>query len=504
MTKKKAIIVGAGPGGLTAGMIMAYRGLDVEFFERGDIVGGRNASIQKNGYKFDIGPTFLIMKFLLDQVFEEAGTHSAEFLDFIKLDPMYKLIFADRDITITSDPDKMRETIKKEFPGNEKGYDLMMKREKKRFEMMLPCLQKEYSNYRTMLHRDLFKALPYMSIGKSMWQELDKYFDNPDLKISFTFQAKYLGMSPWDCPAAFMIIPYLEHAFGIYHVTGGLSEISIAMQKVAERNGAKVHTSTAVKQLIIENKTVKGVELENGKKVYADSTVINADFAYAMSNLVPAEHQKKYTPAKLAKKKYSCSTFMLYLGVSKQYDLPHHSIVFSKDYETFVRNIFDSKDLPDDLSIYIRNSCVTDSTDAPKGKSAIYILVPVPNQFSEIEWEKHKAEFRDQVIQSLQDRTVMKDLSEHIEYEKVITPNDWEHGFNVYKGATFNLAHNLTQMLSLRPHNKFEEFEDCYLVGGGTHPGSGLPTIYESGRITANMICKEHGVPFLSKNVYVK
>ncbi len=231
--------------------------------------------------------------------------------------------------------------------------------------------------------------------------------------------------------------------------------------------------------------------MENGEKKYGDYIVINADFANAMTKLVDEKFRKKYNNIKLQKMKYSCSTFMIYLGVNKIYDIPHNGIFFSQDYQKNVNEIVKTKVLSEDPSFYIQNATVTDKTVAPEGKSTIYILVPVPNTTSGINWEKTKDSFKEKIFDLVEERAGLKDIREHIEVEKIFTPEDWENEKDVFNGATFNLGHNISQMLYWRPHNEFEEFENCYLVGGGTHPGSGLPTIYESGRISAELIIKK-------------
>lgn len=188
---------------------------------------------------------------------------------------------------------------------------------------------------------------------------------------------------------------------------------------------------------------------------------------------------------------------MLYLGLDKLYDtMNHHNIIFADNYKENVEVMFNEYKMTDDFSFYIQNPSVTDATLAPEGKSAVYVLVPVPNNRSGIDWNKLKEEFRNKVIDKIVEKTEMKDIREHIEVEKVITPRQWEDDYNVYIAAEFNLGHNLNQMLYFRPHNKFEELENLYLTGGGTHPGSGLPTIYESGRISANLISQKHNLPF--------
>jgi phytoene desaturase len=265
------------------------------------------------------------------------------------------------------------------------------------------------------------------------------------------------------------------------------------MAKVIEEEGGKIHTGQPVREIIIENGKAVGVELENGEKIRGDYVVINADFAYAIDNLVKKNNRKKYTEKKLRKKKYSCSTFMLYIGVDKLYDIPHHNIVFSLNYKKNVDEISDLKILSKDPSFYVQNPSITDDTLAPPGKSTLYVLVPVPNNKSGIDWKKEKEPFKDLVLNLMEQRAGCNDLRQHIEIMKVITPADWEKEENVFLGATFNLAHTVDQMLIFRPHNKFEEFDNCFLVGGGTHPGSGLPTIYYSGMISAKLIMQQEG-----------
>ncbi len=494
MKKKKIVIVGAGPGGLTAAMLLADKNYDVEVFEKDDRVGGRNQELRLGEYRFDTGPTFLMMKFILDEVFQETGKNVDDYLDFVKLEPMYTLDMVDKRIDIHSDKKKMKAEIKRVFPGQEDGLDKFMKKEEKRYRKLFPCLQKDYSNHLSYFKPRFLRAIPAFQMlpPRSLFEVMGDYFGPEELRLSFTFQSKYLGMSPWDCPGAFGMIPFVEHKYGIYHVTGGLSEISGAMAKAAKEDGARIHLKTPVKKLITKGKNVLGIELEDGRKVKADAVIVNEDFAFAMNQLVEKGTLKKYAPEKLLEKKYSCSIFMIYLGLSKLYDTPHHEIFFAKEYKKNLKEIFDDKVISKDTSFYIRNASITDETLAPPGKSAIYVLVPVPNNKSGIDWEKEKEDFKNNVYDQMEARSKMKDFRKYIEKEHVITPDDWEKDYHVYKGAVFNLAHSLNQMLSLRPRNKFEELENLYLVGGGTHPGSGLPTIYESARISSELITRKY------------
>jgi len=499
--KKKIIVIGSGPGGLAAAMLLAHRGFHVDVFEKSKRLGGRNGCLEEAGYRFDIGPTFLMMKFLLDSIFDECEASSANYLKFTRLEPMYELRYSGKSFKPSNNPNLTKNEIEKLFPGASSGFDRFMQYERKRFEKIIPCLQRDYSSLRKMVSWRLMQSLPYLSLGRSVFDVLKGYFKNDDLSLLFSFQSKYLGMSAWQCPGGFSMLSYIEHAYGIYHTEGGLAAIPEALAKVALERGAQIHLGTGVKTLILDGRDVTGVELESGERVYADAVVLNADFAQAMTRLVPGQQLKKYSPEKLAKKKFSCSTFMLHLGLDTVFPSEHHTIVFADDYKTNVKEIFETHQLSKDISFYVRNASINDPTLAPKGHSSVYILVPVPNLDSGTDWTTQAPSYRDLVLDRVEHHFGWKNLRAHIQVEKMMTPDTWHTHLDVYKGATFNLAHNLGQMAYWRPRNQFEELGRVYLTGGGTHPGSGLPTILESARISANLISKRFEVPFLTKEL---
>jgi phytoene desaturase len=496
MTEKKHIvIVGAGPGGLSAGMLLAQQGFKVSIYEKNEYVGGRNRPIIMDGFKFDTGPTFLLMKFVLDEIFALCGRHPEDYMQFVGLDPMYRLVFDDREVFVSSDHQKMRTELKRKFPEDADGFDAFLRREEDRYQYMYPCIQHDYSSLMRFLSWPLIRALPKLAITQSVFSNLGKYFKGEKSRLVFSFQSKYLGMSPWDCPAFFTMLPLIEHKYGIHHVIGGLNQISQGMAQVITELGGEIHTKTPIKSLIIQNRQVKGVRLQDGTEVLADEVIVNADFGHAMNKLIPAGILKKYSPENLKKKDYSCSTFMLYLGLDKYYDLPHHNIIFAHAYQANVDNTFRHKTLSDEFSFYVQNACKTDPSLAPAGKSSLYVLVPVPNNLSGLDWTELSQTLREQTLDAMGSRLGLTDIREHIECEKIINPGTWESDENVYQGATFSLSHKLSQLLYLRPRNRFEELDNCYLVGGGTHPGSGLPTIYVSARISAGLISQKYGVP---------
>jgi len=488
---EKIGIIGAGPGGLSCAMLLAHKGFDVTVLEKASEVGGRSAPINLESFKFDTGPTFLMMKYVLDELFDLCDRKSADYLQFKLLDPMYQLSFPDFYIQVSNNKERMRNELNRVFPGNEEGLNKFYSREKKKYERIIKNLYKDYSSLASFLSLKLIAALPSFFLGGSIFDNLGNYFKEEKLRICFTFQSKYLGMSPWECPAAFTIIPFVEHEYGIYHVIGGLNQISKAMAQIVKEENGAVITDQKVKKIETSGNEVTGVQLQDGKKLAFDKVIVNADFGYSMSRLFEPGKIKKYSSTKLQKKKFSCSAFMLYLGVDKKYVAPHHNIVFAEDYRKNISDIQEGR-LSEDSSFYVQNASVTDDTLAPNGKSTIYLLVPVPNNRSNIDWNEKAESFKETLLTNVEERTPLKDLRDHIEIEKMITPKQWEQDYNVYIGSTFNLAHNLSQMLYFRPHNRFEELKNLYLVGGGTHPGSGLPTIYISGIVTAGLISKNH------------
>ena len=491
-------IIGAGPGGLAAATLLANRGFDVTIFEARDRIGGRNGFIKEKGYTFDIGPTFFMMPFVLEEIFAETGRNLHDYVELKMVDPYYELDYADgHSFGPSFKPEQVKKSIAGLNSNDVEGYEKYMEDNERKMKYTLPVLQRPFNSWLDMANMDILRLLTVLRPHKSIWEELGEYFEDDRIKVGFTFQSKYLGMSPHKCPSMFSILPYTEYKWGVYHVMGGLNRLAYAMAEVIEELGGRIKLNSQVEEILIENGRATGLLLADGSNHQLDEVVMNADFAWGMKNLIPNQKRKKYTDQDLDSRGYSCSIFMLYLGVSREYNhLEHNTVFIAEDYEKNFLEIESTRVLSSDPSFYVQNASVTDPSLAPAGHSALYVLVPVSNLKGEIDWDVEAESFRSLIIEKLKSRAGMEDLEEHIEFEKMITPLDWQEEMRVGYGATFNLAHNLGQMLIFRPHNQFEEFENLWLVGGGTSPGSGLPTIYESGRVTANLLLKKYGFSY--------
>ncbi len=279
----------------------------------------------------------------------------------------------------------------------------------------------------------------------------------------------------------------------MFHPVGGCGEITRALARVARKLGVEICLDEPVEEVLVQQGRATGVRTSRGE-YKADAIVINADFARAMQRLLPDRYRRRWSDRRLARKKFSCSTFMLYLGIDGRYDLPHHNIFVSEGYEENLDEIERQHVLSVDPSFYVQNAGVSDATLAPSGKSTLYVLLPVSHQHANIDWSRERDRYRQLALEQIA-KAGFHEVERRIEFERVVTPADWDRQHQIHLGATFNLSHSLDQLLHLRPRNRFEDLPGVYLVGGGTHPGSGLPVIFESARITSRLIGEDLGAP---------
>lgn len=491
---KEIIIIGAGPGGLASAILLAASGQRVRIFERLPFVGGRTSTLESGGYKFDLGPTFFLYPQVLREIFQAAGARLEDEVPMTRLDPQYRLVFGGGgELHCTPDVASMERQIAALAPADAPQFRRFLEENRSKLGAMMPCLQSPFLGWRDLVNLRLLKLLPQIRPHQSVDAYLARFFRDPRIRLAFCFQSKYLGMSPFRCPSLFSILSFLEYEYGVFHPKGGCASVTEGMARVARRLGVQIHLGEPVEEILFQGRRATGVRTATGVH-HADAMVVNADFARAMSTLVPDRFRHRWSDRKLARKKYSCSTFMMYLGIEGTFNQPHHNIYIAEDYVKNLDEIENRHVLGDRPSFYVENPTATDPTMAPPGHSALYVLVPVSHQHPNIDWNQERTRFRALTLERI--RAAGFDVDpRRIRFERVLTPADWESRYAIYKGATFNLAHTLDQMLHLRPRNRFEEFEGMYLVGGGTHPGSGLPVIFESARISSRLLLEDLGQP---------
>ncbi|TWU03746.1 phytoene desaturase [Neorhodopirellula pilleata] len=491
MNKKKVVIVGAGPGGLASAMQLAKAGCEVTILERRDRVGGRTSAIEMDGFRFDCGPTFFLYPRVLSEIFHSAGYDLMDEVPMERLDPQYRLTFGGGgQLDCSADMEKMDRQIAQFAPADVGQLQKYMDDNRVKLEKFRPILEQPFSSPLDLLRPSVLAAASKVHPLRSLGQELERYFSDPRLVIAFAFQAKYLGMSPFNCPSLFSILSFLEYEYGVFHPIGGCSRVSERMAEIAQEMGVIIRLNEPVESIELQGKRLTALRTSEGR-YDADAFVINADFADWITKTVPNEMRRRWKNEQVAKKKFSCSTYMLYLGIEGLYeDLPHHNIHISETYDQNLRDIESDHVISQDPSVYVQNACVTDPTLAPAGCSTLYVLVPVTHQHANVDWSRESDPLREKTLDQLA-AIGLDDVRDRIRVEHRITPDDWNSDYAIYKGATFNLAHNLGQMLHLRPRNRFEELDGVYLVGGGTHPGSGLPVIYESSRISSRLLLQD-------------
>lgn len=493
--RRRVAIIGAGPGGLAAAMLIARAGAEVTVFERLPQAGGRSATIAAESaagrFRFDMGPTFFLYPRVLEDVFTACGRDLRQEIELVRLDPQYDLVFgAGGHIRATPDLARMQDEVARIAPRDAANLARFMADNRAKLGLFRPVLEQPFHSLRDWVRPAMLRALPMMRPHRNVDSDLATYFADERVRLAFSFQSKYLGMSPFRCPSLFTILAFMEYEFGVYHPRGGCGAVMQVMADAARELGAEIRLSTPVREIVVEGRRARGVRTDHGTELF-DAVVVNADFAHAMRTLVPDAKRRRWSDRKLARKKFSCSTFMLYLGIEGIYEnLAHHTIYLSADYRRNLAEI-EAGAAPTDPSFYVQNACVTEPGLAPPGHSTLYVLVPVGNRVGEgVDWPAEQAAYRARALAALA-RIGIHDVERRIRYEKVLTPTGWEQDLAIHRGATFNLAHSLDQMLSFRPRNRFEDIDGVYLVGGGTHPGSGLPVIFESARITSRLLAED-------------
>jgi len=486
---KKAIIIGAGFGGLALAIRLQSRGFAVTLLEKNSRVGGHASQIISDGYTFDMGPSLITAPDIIRDVFAAANRNMEDYLSLSPLDPFYRIYFHDKTyLDYSADASAMKEQLRQFHSGDADNYDRFMDDCREIYDAVItdklgaqPFM--DWQSMLTFLPRALrLKALfPVHSFIK-------RYFSDPRTRFAFSFHPLFIGGNPFRAPSVYLMIPYLEKTGGVWFTKGGMYSLVQAFEKLFTELGGTILTDTPADEIILKNGQAVGVRTKDIIHS-ADIVISNADFAHTYSDLVPESSRGKWTDGKVRNVNYSMSAYLLYLGVRHQYpELKHHTLILSERYRSLVKDIFDRKILANDFSMYLHVPTRTDPDMAPPGSESMYVLIPVPNLQSGIDWQTQQGPFTNRVLDFLEYDFGLTNLRENIEFQQVFTPQDFQTERNSYMGSAWGVEPRLTQTAIFRPHNKSEDIENLYLVGASTHPGAGVPGVLLTAEATENAI----------------
>ena len=487
--KKKIIIIGGGFGGLGAACRLATHADEVEIFEQRDKLGGRGYVYEINGFKFDGGPTVITAPFMFDDIFKAAGKNREDYFKLVQVNPLYRIFdHQGKSFDYNNIPEFIYSQIEERNPADKDGYQRFIQTTKGIFEKgFVQLADKPFLHITDMLKvaPDLVRLQSY----KSVYQYVSQFIHDDFLRQVFSFHPLLVGGNPFDTTSIYAMIHYLEREWGVHYALGGTGAIVEGLGKLFQELGGKVTLNAEVAEILTEGRRVTGVRLTDGSIRRADIIVSNADVAYTYRNLLP-ENRRRAMYHRVSKMRYGMSLFVIYFGTRRRYTdsrLAHHNIILGERYKGLLDDIFNHKVLADDFFLYLHMPSITDPSMAPEGCESFYVLSPVPNQASGIDWNKMARPYRDRIMQFLEEN-YLPDLRANIVAEHFIDPLHFQDTLKSYLGAAFSVQPILTQSAWFRPHNRSEEYQNLYFVGAGTHPGAGLPGVLSSSIIAENLI----------------
>lgn len=491
---KNILIVGAGPGGMATAMRLAAAGYQVAIYEAADRVGGRMRGFELGAYAFDTGPTIMQVPRVYEELFGACGLNVYDYIKLIRLEPNTRIAFWDgTHLDLTSNIPAFKEQLARFGPdlpaAFERWYIEHLRKDKVGYGPYLGTPVRPPLGY--LKPDEVAAALPFRP-WESLYDHFKRFFPDERLVYALAYQAKYLGMHPTACSSVFSLVTFLEFHYGIWHPEGGFRALARALARAAEDLGVEIHLRRPVRQVIVEDGRARGLLMADGERIMSDAVVINADFGHAVQTLLPADARGPYTDRWLNRKEFSCSTFMLYLGVNRRWEhLPHHQLYLSEHIRRtdplWARSaVLDEED----PSFYVCNPTIVDPANAPEGHSTLFVLAPVPNLRYPVDWAAKAGPYRDLILRQMA-RLGFEDVERHIVVERHYTAETWRDEHHTYLGAVFNLIHSWQQLGPLRPHIRHRGARNLYWIGGAVHPGSGLMTILEAAKSAVHFIAED-------------
>ncbi|MBI1400630.1 phytoene desaturase [Hyphomonas sp.] len=483
-----AVVIGSGFGGLAAAVRLGAKGYRVTVVEKLHAPGGRAYTWHQDGFTFDAGPTILTAPHLFDELWDLCDRQLSDEISIRSIDPFYRIRFDDGTVfEAHADDNKTRAEIAKFAPEDVAGFDRFQKASRAIFEAAYTKLADEpFHELSTLL-----KAAPDMlRLGgvRSVYAKVSDYFTNEKLRIAFSFHPLFIGGDPFAATSYYCLISHLERVWGVHYAIGGTGALVRGLADLIESQGNQLRCNTEVDEILTESGRATGVRLKSGEVIACDLVVSNAEIGWTYSQLLRNTKRRVWTDARVARADYSMSLFVWYFGTRRQYlDCYHHTIVLGPRYRGLLKDIFRKKVLAEDFSLYLHRPTANDPSLAPEGCDTFYVLAPVPHLDSGTDWENMAAPFRDRIAQRLEE-TVLPGLRQEVVSERIMTPLDFQQRLLSTKGAAFGLEPKLLQSAWFRPHNISADVEGLYLVGAGTHPGAGVPSVLSSAKVVDKLI----------------
>lgn len=478
-----ALIIGSGFGGLAAAIRLAARGYRVTVVEKLDAPGGRAYVFHQDGHTFDAGPTIITAPFLLEELWQLCGKRLEDDVDLKMMSPYFRIRFNDGEVfDYSGDADQMRAQVAALAPGDVEGYEEFLRKGERAYKLgYLDLGQIPFNNV-----TDLIKAVPNMLRMqglRSLHSLVASHVKDPRIRTILSFHPLFVGGNPYSVTAVYALISHLEQKHGVFSVVGGTGALVKAMVGLMDEQGSTLRYNAEVEEILVQKGRATGVRLTDGETISADIVVSNADAAWTYRHLLPAARRRTWTDSKIDRAKYSSGLFVWYFGTSKRYEsVPQHSILLGPRYRGLLDDIFKHQRLADDFSLYLHRPTELDPSLAPDGCDTFYALVPVPNLESGTDWKEKAEALREKIVSRLEE-TSLPGLSRCLTTSRTMTPADFESRLLAYRGAGFGFEPTLTQSAWFRPHNKSEDVEGLFLVGAGTHPGAGVPSVLTSAKV---------------------
>jgi phytoene desaturase len=483
----KAVVIGGGFGGMASALRLRAKGYDVVIIDQCERLGGRAQQHKIGGFVFDAGPTVVTAPFLFEELFSLFDKRLEDYIKLVPVEPWYRFVYPDNshfDYGGTIEETLAR--IDEIEPDDKAGYKALLAQSEAIFDVGFTQLSdKPFHKISTMLKQ--VPALIRLNCYRTVWQMVCTYLKNDKLRQAFSIQPLLVGGNPFATTSIYSLIHFLERKWGVHFAMGGTGAMVDGIETLMREQGIQIKLNTRVNNLTIDANRVTQVHTNKGS-FECDKLVSNIDPKFLYRNLVPKKNQRFGAKVKSKHAKLSMGLFVLHFGTTKQYpDVVHHTIWLGKRYEALLSDIFDKKILADDFSLYLHRPTATDPSMAPDGCDSFYVLAPVPNNLSGIDWAEEEKEYGDKIIKALES-TIMPDLSAHIVHRFAKTPTDFEHDFSSVEGSGFSIAPSFQQSAWFRFHNKSEGPENLYLCGAGTHPGAGLPGVLSSAKVVDSLI----------------